>query len=343
MGRPKAALLAITVLVAAGAVVAALNRGPAATGSGTSSGAVAPEGTTGGTPGVSSSLGALPERTADVGPALQSPEGSEGSGGTSASDAKGGLAAAPAALGQPVTLIGPRVVRTAEVAVRVATGGFSRAFDQITAVAVAEGGYVSGSTTSTTSTGHGDDRREERARSGDLTVRMPADRFDAVRRTLAGLGTIEQEQIRGEDVTAQIVDFDARLKSLQAEEDALRTLVGRATAVGEVLQVQSQLFQVRQQVESLQAQRTQLDQQASLATIHVSLMEPGAAVEPSPEPAGLAHALDQAVAGSTAVVGGTIVVLGWLAPVALVALLAWGVVRLRRRGATRVAPNASAI
>ncbi len=260
-----------------------------------------------------------------------------------AADAKGGLAAPPATLSQTAPLAGPRVVRTADVAVRVASDGFSRAFDQINAVAVAEGGYVSASTTSAGSTASGDDARDERPRSGDLTVRVPADRFDAVRRTLAGLGTIESEQIRGEDVTAQIVDFDARLKSLQAEEDALRTLVGRATAVGEVLQVQSQLFQVRQQVESLQAQRTQLDQQASLATIHVSLTEPGAAVQPSPEPAGLAHALERALAGSVAVVGGTIVVLGWLAPVALVGLLAWGVVRLRRRGSARVAPNASAV
>jgi len=235
-------------------------------------------------------------------------------------------------------------VRTAEVTVGVAAGAFTRAFDGITAAATAQGGYVSASTAateSTVSTGSGDDGRSPRPRSGDLTLRVPSDRFDAVRTSLAGLGTVEQEQLRGDDVTAQIVDFDARLKSLQAEEEALRTLVGRATAVGEVLQVQSQLFDVRQQVERLQAQRDQLSQQASLATIHVALHEPGTVFRAPRPTTGLVRSVERAMAGASAVVGGTIVIVGWLTPVALVGLMAWAVIRFRRRGTVEVQPGPS--
>ena len=297
LGRIKAALLAVVALLAAGGIVAVM--GSSGSGPDTrTSGIGVPEPAPADGRAASRGAGVMPEIGADA---------------ASTADAKAGApgAADPqAALGQPPVPVGPRVVRTADVSLRVGEGSFSRAFDQVTAIATAEGGYVSGSTMSTASAEPVSDGSHGRARAGELTVRVPADRFDSVRRTVAGLGTIEQEQIRGEDVTAQIVDYDARLKSLQAEEEALRALVGRATAVGEVLQVQSQLFQVRQQVETLQAQRDQLDRQATLATIHVSLMEPGAATRPSPEPTGLAHAVERALAGSGAVIGGTIVVLG---------------------------------
>jgi len=244
----------------------------------------------------------------------------------------------------PDASAGPSVVRTADVTVGVAAGAFTRAFDGITAAATAQGGYVSASTAATATipeTGSGYEGNRHQPRSGDLTLRIPADRFDAVRNSLAGLGTVEREQLSGQDVTAQIVDFDARLKSLQAEEEALRTLVGRATAVGEVLAVQSQLFDVRQQIERLQAQRDQLSQQASLASIHVALHEPGAVLRLPRPTTGLVRSLERAVAGASAVVGGTIVVLGWLTPVSLVGLLAWAVVRYRRRGTARVQPGPS--
>ncbi len=335
LGRPRLALLAVIMLLGAGAVVAVARPGADEVSSRATDVAGAEQSTVGAAP-----AGPVPEGGAATAGGAAADSASP-TNAMSPSDAKADASAAPATLGQPGAVAEPRVVRTADVTVRVGSGTFSRAFDEVTTVATAEGGYVSGSTTSTGSRGSDPSANgsDDQPRSGELTVRVPADRFDAVRRALAGLGTVEQEQVRGEDVTAQIVDHDARLKSLQAEEDALRTLVGRATTVGEVLQVQAQLFEVRQQVESIQAQRDQLDRQASLATIRVSLMEPGAGLAPTPEPTtGLAHAVDQALDGSVAVVGGTIVVLGWLAPVALVGLMIWGVLRLRRRGAPPVAP-----
>jgi len=335
LGRARVVIVAVLVLVGAGAVVAAVGRGSSPTSTSTSS--------------HRQSAGVIGDSTTQAVPrtdvAAPGAVATDQAPAPSASNAKPGGTAPPDISG------GPRVVRSAEVTVGVAAGAFSRAFDGITSAATAQGGYVTASSASTGSGSVGPEGstapaagdRSRRPRSGDLTLRVPADRFDAVRSSLAGLGTVEQEQLRGEDVTAQIVDYDARLKSLQAEEEALRTLVGRATAVGEVLQVQSQLFDIRQQVERLQAQRDQLDQQASLATIHVALHEPGATFELPQPTTGLARALERAVAGSLAIVGGTIVVLGWLAPVAVVGLLAWAVVRLRRRGGSQVQPGPSVV
>ena len=228
-----------------------------------------------------------------------------------------------------------KIVRTGELRVDVGKNGFAAAFDRVASIAAAHGGFVASSSTSTV----------EKARAGELTVRVPADKFDAARRDLGALGKVESQSLRGEDVSAQLVDYGARLKSLSAQEEALRGLLGKATAVGEVLQVQNSLFEVRQQIEQLEAQKANLEQAASLATLQVSLFEPGAAFRPQPtEPEeGLAGAWGRAVDAAESVVAGMIVVLGWLTPLAVIALLGWGISRLFRNRSRkgRVGPAAT--
>ncbi len=225
----------------------------------------------------------------------------------------------------------PKIVRTGELRVNVGKNGFDVAFDRVASIASAHGGFVASSSTSSI----------DKARSGDLTVRVPSDRFDAARRDLAALGKVEYQALRGEDVSGQLVDYDARLKSLAAQEEALRGLLGRATAVGEVLQVQTSLFDVRQQVEQLTAQKQNLEQAASLSTLQVTVFEPGAGFEPRPveDDKGLAHAFERAVDGAVAVVGGMIVVVGWSVPIVALGLVIWGVSRLFRRRPPRSTPT----
>ncbi len=231
----------------------------------------------------------------------------------------------------PVVPGAPRVVRTADLQVKVSKGGFPAAFDRVASLAGANGGFVTSSSTASV----------DEARSGELTVRVPADRFDTVRQALSALGEVESQSIRGEDVSGQLVDYDARLKSLEAQEEALRTLLGRANDVGDVLQVQSSLFGVRQQIEQLKAQKANLEQATSLATIQVSLFEPGApALHRPADDRSLARAFERAVDGMVAVVGGMIVVVGYLVPVAVLGLLLWGGLKIFRRRPVPQAPAA---
>ena len=254
---------------------------------------------------------------------------SGGAGGSS----KAEIAPLPPDRGGPTQVVpgSPRIVRTADVRVKVAEGGFGAAFDRVASVAGANGGFVSSSSTGSV----------DEARSGTLTVRVPADRFDNVRLTLNELGDVESQSIRGDDVSGQLVDYEARLRSMQAQEESLLVLVGRATAVGEVLQVQSTLFNVRQQIEQLKAQKANLEQSVSLATLQVSLFEPGAAgaTRPVDEPS-LARSFEEAVDGMVSVVGGMIVVVGYLIPIAVLGLVVRGASRVLRR---RPAPAAPAV
>jgi hypothetical protein len=227
---------------------------------------------------------------------------------------------------------GAKVVKTATLRVQVGKGRFQSAFDRAAGVAAGHGGYVASSSEATV---------DDKASEGTITVRVPADQFDNARRDLGALGKVQHQELGGQDVTAQIVDYDARIRSLQGQEQALSTLLSRARSVGEVLEVQGQLFNVRQQIEQLQAERANIDAQAEMSTINLAVFEPGAALtRPEPEPAtGLAHSWSRAWDGAVAVVGGTVIVVGYLLPLAMLGLIAWGAWRVASR---RRRPSAAA-
>ena len=229
-----------------------------------------------------------------------------------------------------VTLGGPSIVRTAQLSVRVRDGGLERALDQAmaAATATASGGFVVSSNTSSFQEGEA---------FGDLVVRVPAASFDAVRRQLRDLGEVESASQSGDDVSSQLVDLDARLRTVRAEEIALQAILSQARSVGDLLQVRDRLTGVRTEIEQLAAQQASLRDRVSYATINVSLHEGDVSGMPVPvdDEKGIVHSFRTAADATVAVVGGMVVVLGALLPFALLGLLAWLVIRRQSRRAAR--------
>jgi hypothetical protein len=264
---------------------------------------------------------------------MQAASASGAGGGSESAVIADTAAAAASGAGQGIAPAGPRIVKRAEVRVEVEKDAFRSAFARVTALASSHGGFVASSTSHTD-----EDGDDERLAGGTLVLRVPVASFDTVRAALAELGDVKADTVSGEDVTGRLVDLDARIRSLQVEEDALRALMARARTMGETIEVQQQLTRVRQQIEQLQGQKAQLDDAASLATLHVDLFEPGVAAERGGDPNRLAESFGAAVDGSLAVIGGTVVVIGYLLPLGLLALLAWALWRLAtRRHRTRLA------
>ena len=292
---------------------------------------------------VAVSEGAVPFSSGDAG--LSAPETEDETGATGSEQARlldqqagtpGGDTAAgatppgglPVPDVPPVPGIEPQIVKHADLSIEVADGSVSEAFDRAADVARHRGGFVVGSSTSIFDAGQA---------SAQLTLRVPADQFDAARGDLAGVGELRSVQVNGQDVTAQLVDLDARLRALRAEEDALTALLGEAGAVGEVLAVREQLSSTRLEIEQLAAQQVALADRAAFSTLQVSLFEAGAAaIRTDPEPAtGLARSFEEAVDGAVAVIGGMVVVLGYVLPLVVLGVLAWGAGRVIRIGLRR--------
>lgn len=212
------------------------------------------------------------------------------------------------ALGRP-PLADRSIVYTAELTVRAAE--VAAAADKAASIATGAGGYVFSSDTGVSSAG-GD------ATSATVVVKVPPLSFATVLRSLAGLGTPLGRNQHADDVTDQVVDVAARLQAQQASVARVRTLLGQARTVGEVVAVESELTKREAELESLQARQRALDAQVTLSTVTLRLVSPAVATPRAAEArgflAGLRAGWHAFVAGSQA----ALTVLGALLPFALV-------------------------
>jgi len=173
---------------------------------------------------------------------------------------------------------------------------------------------------------------EDRGR-GVYTLRIPSAAFETTLAAIRRLGDVRGESLRGDDVTAQYVDLEARLRNWRAQEAVLLDLMARARSIPDTITVQQQLSQIQQQIEEIEGQRRVLDDQTSFGTITLTLAAPGAASAAAEPSSTLASAWTDAVGVTLAVLGGTLVVLGAVLPIALIAVLilgGWVAVRRRR-------------
>lgn len=156
---------------------------------------------------------------------------------------------------------------------------------------LAMGGYVGASNAGT----DGDTPYAE------ISYRIPADRWEdalAELRTLGGLTTkLVSEQTQAVEVTAQVVDLQARIRNLQVSETALQGIAARATKISDILEIQAQLTGVRGEIEQLQAQLKDLDDRTSFATVTARYSMPlVAAVQVAAKGWEAGTAVDQALA-----------------------------------------------
>lgn len=105
-----------------------------------------------------------------------------------------------------------------------------------------------------------------------MKLRVPVGSFDKAMEYFESKGTRLEKQTNGEDVTAKIVDFDARLKIMLAQESSFRNMLSKSNNSQEALDLQTRLMNLRAEIESLSSQRKTLSDLASLSTIDLSLV-----------------------------------------------------------------------
>ncbi|MBN2841208.1 MAG: DUF4349 domain-containing protein [Coriobacteriia bacterium] len=174
---------------------------------------------------------------------------------------------------------------------------------------------------------------------GWVTVRVPADSFEAFVDDIVGLGTVKYQAEDTEDVTQQHVDLSARLGNLRAEEVRLREFFDAATKVEEMLAIEAELSRVRGEIESLDAQVKFLERQAAMATVTIELVEPRPVVRPTGDTWGFLDAVTSGFRGAADLISFGIAALIATSPLWILGLIAFFVVRaiLRRRHARAAA------
>jgi len=173
-----------------------------------------------------------------------------------------------------------------------------------------------------------------------ISLRVPAEQYDAVIDKLAALGELTSRIETSQDVTAEVVDVNSRVESMTASVARVRALLAQASDIADVISIESELAVREANLESLQQQQAYLSGQVAMSTISLSLTavtDDGAAVEPVAEENGFVAGLS---AGWIAFLdffgwlGGVLgAVLPFLVLLAVAGLLIWlAVRRTRRRG-----------
>ena len=228
-------------------------------------------------------------------------------------DAPAGEPTAPA----PSVPVGTdrKIIRNATLDIKVAD--FRASAKRITALVGSFGGLISSE----------EESRENDRLKNQLTIRVPASRFDRFLDTLLHESVYTAtKRITAEDVTKQFVDTEARIRNQKATETRYRELLKQARNVKEILEVDEQLRAIRETVEVQEAELRELKNNVAMSTIDLTFYQD---TDPAtaPESPYLSRIWSN-LKGGFGLIGGFFLGLAYLVPLlAIFGAIGWGISR----------------
>ena len=113
--------------------------------------------------------------------------------------------------------------------------------------------------------------------NASVMVRVPAERLDEMMQKVRDLAAdpktgVLSETVTGEDVTAEYVDSQARLRNLKAAEAQLVELLDQAPDLEYTLDIFKELTEIRSQIEVLEGRIKYLEESAALSALSVEFV-----------------------------------------------------------------------
>lgn len=145
-----------------------------------------------------------------------------------------------------------------------------------------------------------------------LALRVPVTAFDSSIAKFEALGVRLSKQISSDDVTNQLVDLDARLKTLYAKETVFRDMLKNRSQLDDVFNIQNQLTEVRTQIESIAGERKSQAGLAAMSTIGLTLEQNAVANVATTDPNWLAQTWAEASSGASVALRVFVVAFVWV-------------------------------
>ncbi len=142
---------------------------------------------------------------------------------------------------------------------------------KISQIAETKGGFVVETQSSAS------DAKAAKRDTVTMTIRVPAAKFDEALNEIRGTASrVIVENVKGEDVTEEFIDIEARLRTQKALETQFLEIMKRSNSVADALNVQTEIARVRGEIEKIEGRKRFLESQASLSTIKIKLQTPTA-------------------------------------------------------------------
>ena len=191
---------------------------------------------------------------------------------------------------------------------------------------------------------------EGEPRRGEWTLRIPAGKYDAFLTGTESLGQLRSKTSDSQEVTAEYVDLEARLRNSRAEEARLHEHLNESTkSLKDILAVEKEIARVRGEIERAEGRLNVLKDLTALSTVTVSVQEIKDYVpEPTEEPGfgtKVARTWDSSVDGLggffTRLSLGVVALVPWLVVIAPLGLVAYLLIRKARRALTHTTKQAA--
>ena len=161
--------------------------------------------------------------------------------------------------------IGRKLIRDADLTIE--TKAFDTLIPSLQDQVAAFGGYLESMSES------GNSYRSSNRRYAYLSARVPSDRLDEFLNVVDGLGNVVQKGMSTRDVTSSYVDIESRLAVLQTEKESLQKIMANAATTTEMLETQSRLYDVIEEIEAYEAQKRTYDSLISYSTVSINVQE----------------------------------------------------------------------
>lgn len=174
-------------------------------------------------------------------------------------------------------------------------------------------------------------------RTGDWTIRVPVEQFDALREHVVALGVPQRDSLDSQDVTEEFIDVQARIKNKRTQEERLNELMQNAgEKVEDILALEQEITRVRGEIEQAEGRHNVLTRLTAMATAHVRLVEIKDYVPLSAPSYGetLSGTFSESVEAlenfGTSILLFLVALVPWLPLIGVVGVAAWVVQRKRR-------------
>lgn len=150
------------------------------------------------------------------------------------------------------------------------TKEFDKTVNFITDSVTKENGYIQTSEITGGKSPEGDYKGN---RTAHFVVRIPKDKLKAFLASSEPYGTILNSKISGDDITSNYFDTEARLKTLEIQEERLLTLLKKSEKIEDIIELEKRLSEIRYQIENLTGTLKKWDNLIELATVDISIRE----------------------------------------------------------------------